>query len=213
MSLLDYQRALCDLIASPAMCVALRADPADVLEPYSLTERERRRLESAAGQPGMSTSCTLHRVNRITPIHSSLPLTCAILGERLIGEAERFWSQGKPSDLQFGPETERFAQFLLDRQADGALDEPFLGEVLRLELAMNDLRLATRLDNGDPLVRLVQMDHDPLPVLAALADGSAPSLQDAAQGEFYLAIDARGGRIELSVVEPALARTTMSSHR
>jgi len=192
-TLLGYQQALCDLVASPSLCLRVRADAA-TLDAYDLTDRERRRLSTVVAQPGMSTSCTLYRVNRITPLYSYLPLTCALLGDDLIVEAERYWSQGKPGDLQFGPETQRFAQFLRDRFAAGALASPYVGEVLELELAANALRWG-----ADPPRRTVRFAHEPEPLLAALAEDRAPP-PELPEGDYLVELDASGGEVRISAL-------------
>jgi hypothetical protein len=192
-TLLGYQQALCDLVASPSLCLRVRADAA-TLDAYDLTDRERRRLSTVVAQPGMSTSCTLYRVNRITPLYSYLPLTCALLGDDLIVEAERYWSQGKPGDLQFGPETQRFAQFLRDRFAAGALASPYVGEVLELELAANALRWG-----ADPPRRTVRFAHEPEPLLAALAEDRAPP-PELPEGDYLVELDASGGELRISAL-------------
>ena len=69
MSVASFQQALCDLIASPSLCRALRSDPDDVMANYELSDRERRRLVEAVWQRGMSTNCSLYRSNRVTPLH------------------------------------------------------------------------------------------------------------------------------------------------
>jgi hypothetical protein len=207
MSLLGYQQALCDLIASPPLCVRLRADVA-ALDGYDLTARERRRLASVVAQPGMSTSCTLYRVNRITPLYSYLPLTCALLGDELMGEAERYWSEGKPGDLQFGPETMRFGRFLQRRLHERAISDPYLGEVLALELAANELRWGAR-----PRVRTVRFVHDPEPLLEALAEGRRP-VRAIASCACAVELDATDGTIKLSVAwTPPGAETGQGPHR
>lgn len=193
MTLLGYQQALCDLVASPSLCLRVRSDAA-TLDAYDLTDRERRRLAAVVAQPGMSTSCTLYRVNRITPLYSYLPLTCALLGDDLIAEAERYWSQGKPGDLQFGPETQRFAQFLRDRFAAGALASPYVGEVLELELTASALRWG-----ADPPRRTVRFAHDPEPLLAALADDRAPP-PELPEGDYLVELDASGGELRISAL-------------
>ena len=138
MSLFGYQQAPSDMVASPQLCLRVRGSAA-APDGYDLTERERSRLAAVAAQRGMSTSCTLYRVNRIAPLHAYLPLTCALLGDQLIREAERFWSEGKPGNRQFGPETQRFGRFLQRRLREGAIADTYLGEVA-LELAGNALR-------------------------------------------------------------------------
>jgi hypothetical protein len=193
-TLLGYQQALCDLVASPQLCLRVRAD-AGALDGYDLTDRERGRLAAVAGQRGMSTSCTLHRVNRITPLYSYLPLTCTLLGDDLIHEAERYWRAGKPGDLQFGPETLRFSRFLQRRLDDGAISNPYLSEVLDLELAANAVRWG-----AEPAVRTVQFAHDPVAILEALADGRQPNGEAVAPGNYMVRLDATSGEVKLSTV-------------
>lgn len=193
MTLLAYQRALSDMIASPALCLAVRADAAAALACYALSPRERRRLAVVATQPGMSTSCTLYRLNRVTPLVRYLPLTTTLLGDALVSEAERFWAEGAPTDLQFGPEAERFAAYLRSRIDAGALDDPYLPDVLALELSVNRLRIAT---GAEPLIETVVFRHDPLPLLSALSDGHRPDPVPS-QGRFELVVDATSGDIEL----------------
>lgn len=225
MTLLAYQQALCDLIASPQLCLNARRDIDDALSAYDLEPRELMRLSAVVQQPGMSTSCTLHRVNRITPIYSYLSLTCFLLGDRLIGEMESFWSQGKPSDLQFGPESERFARFLKQRLEAGALRDPYLAEILDLEIAVNRLRALSReggqvlsssaTDSGwsdsassrpvpHPLVSVVSFRHEPLSLLEALSRGRRPE-PEPKHGRYFVALDARDGDLKLSEVEPEVA--------
>ena len=57
-TMLGYQRALSDMIASPRLCLAVRRDAGEALAGYELSDRERGRLATVALQPGMSTSCT-----------------------------------------------------------------------------------------------------------------------------------------------------------
>jgi len=225
MTLLAYQQALCDLIASPRLCLEARADPEAALSSYDLAPRERRRLAAVVRQPGMSTSCTLHRVNRITPIYSYLSLTCFLLGDRLIREVEAFWSQGKPSDLQFGPESERFGRFLKRRLRAGSVRDPYLEEVLDFELAVNRLQAMSREGSrlpvapaiGDrqpefpsspsglhPLVSVVRFRHEPLSLLEALSRGRRPD-PEPERGRYFVALDASGGDLELTQVEPEVA--------
>jgi hypothetical protein len=221
MTLLDYQRALADMIASPELCLRVRRDPEGTLREYALSPREHRRLAAVAHQPGMSTSCTLHRVNRMTPLVSYLPLTCVLLGDRLMPEVERFWLSARPVDLQFGPETRRFARFLQSRLRDGQLQDPYLEEVLAFEMAAN--QLLARLQGVEPPtlrhlvtgpgrvpralhphVAIVRFTHDPLPLLQAVADGGRPDPEPTV-GEFFIAIDVREGHVQVSELDPATA--------
>lgn len=210
MSLHGFQRALCDLIASPELCVAARRAPEEALARFDLTARERRRLAAMVRQPGMSVNCTLYRVNRMTPLYSLLPRSCLALGDRLADEAAEFWRAGG-TDLQFGPEIVRFAAFLRERLDAGQLASPYLAELLDFELALHELRLAPRrrllgeLAAGasgrawrvSPLVRVVRFSHEPAALLGALAEGRVPDESDAPGGDFHLLLDATGPALEL----------------
>src|SRR5882672_11333937 len=101
MSLQQFKQALCDLIASPDCARQARFNPDVILDSYELSDRERRRLVDLVRQKGMSVNCSLYRMNRITPLYTLMPLTCSLLGPRLIGEAEEFWRAYDKSDLQF----------------------------------------------------------------------------------------------------------------
>ena len=200
MSLAGFQRAMCDLIADPDLCLRLRREPASVLDRYALDERERRRLLTIVRQPGMSVSCTLYRSNRIIPLHTRLPYSCALLGERFGPEVTEFWEQ-KAAEAGFGAEVENFAAFLRERLASAALESPYLLETLGFELAFDQLRLAPRrrlLDQIrgreptgrwglNPLLRVVRFDHDPSVLLGELADKRVP--RGVPAGTFYLALD------------------------
>lgn len=224
MSLQGYQNALARLIASPERCLAARADPAATLAGFDLDERERRRLAAVVWQPGMSVSCTLYRVNRITPIYSLLPLTCKALGDRLLPVAERYWTRDRRTDLQFGHEIERFAAFLRDEIATGTLAaEEWLPDVLAFEIAVNRLRYLPRqrlLEEAaaavdrrhpprlHPLVAVVAFSREPSALLEALAgDGSVGPAQG---GEHYLCLDGRGPEVELSPLPPEVGRAARS---
>jgi len=91
MSVASFQQALCDLIASPRLCLALRANPQDTLAGYQLSARERTRLMEVVWQRGMSTNCTLYRSNRVTPIYTLLNFTCRALGDQLAAVLDEFW--------------------------------------------------------------------------------------------------------------------------
>jgi hypothetical protein len=123
---------------------ALRDDPTALERsgPYDLDDRERRRLLAMVGHEGMSHYCTLYRANRLTPIGRGLPRTCALLGERLAREVDRFWESAPDGEIQFRLEAERFALHLAGRLASGELaDTDDLSAVLAAEHAELDARL------------------------------------------------------------------------
>jgi hypothetical protein len=199
MSLLSFQKALTDLIASPQLCLQLRNEPAAILSRYDLTSREQRRLQTVVYQQGMSVSCTLYRVNRITPIYTMLPYTCFLLGEQLMPVIEAFWAIDNRSDLQFKREINIFGEFLLQKLLSREIVNPYLREITVMELAMNELKFLPRkllMETGDdetgihPLVRLVPFDHPPEPLLTALAGMKLPE-QEEHTGEYWLMLDHR----------------------
>lgn len=184
MSVTSFQQALCDLIASPRLCRALRAAPEQVLSNYELSAREQARLRDVVWQRGMSTNCSLHRANRLTPIYTALTYTCRSLGDQLRALLDEFWDAETYRDGHFPREVERFAAFLRDRIADGRVASPYTAELLEFELALDALRLAPRRQllqdmrslpapDADtpcrlhPLVRLVRFRHDPDALLDA----------------------------------------------
>jgi hypothetical protein len=192
MSLPSFQHALCELIASPRLCLALRADPDAALARYELSARERKRLVEVVRQHGMSTNCTLYRSNRITPIYTLLHYTCLSLGAQFGPLVDQFWDAKEYQDGQFQSEVERFGAFLRQRVADGAVSSPFAGELLEFELAMNALEFGPRKEllrelaslqppESDtpcrlhPLARIVRFRHDPSVLLAAAARGAMPA--------------------------------------
>ena len=173
-------------------------DGEEVLARYDLSDRERRRLVAVSRQPGMSTTCTLYRVNRITPLYTLLPLSSFLLGERLLPEAERYWAEFPGSDLQFKYEVERFGGFLKRRLHSGDLEDPFLEEVLTFEMVATALRYAPRRGPQADLVGVVRFRHDPTVILALLTAERRPP-DDLPEGEFDLVLDARGEELELQV--------------
>src|SRR5579864_1813353 len=144
MSLASFQRALCDLIASPRLCLALRADPDATLAAYDLSPRERERLTTVVRQRGMSTNCTLYRSNRITPIYTLLPFTCRSLGAQFGTLIEEYWAGENYRDGQFKSEVERFSVFLRRRIAAGSIASAFTRDLLAFELARNTLEFGPR---------------------------------------------------------------------
>jgi hypothetical protein len=192
MSVASFQQALCDLIASPDLCRALRAAPDDVMADYDLSDRERRRLIEAVWQRGMSTNCSLYRSNRVTPLYTLLNATCRSLGDQFAPLLDEFWNARNYSDGQFQSEVERWACFLRRRIADGAVRSRFTADLLEFELALNSLNLAPRKKLlGEiarlpkpgpdtpcwlhPLARIVVFRHDPVALLAAVAQGKINS--------------------------------------
>src|SRR2546423_1259584 len=137
MSLAGFQRALVDLIASPALCRSLLTSEEEataVLDRYDLAERERRRLPAIVAQRGMAANSAFHRPTRPGPRRAFRPRTGALLGAGLRAELDLYWERHPARDLQFKREVETFARFLRDRSAAGEVAIPVLPEVLAAEL-------------------------------------------------------------------------------
>jgi hypothetical protein len=212
-----FQQALCELIRSPEACLELRAGRDGLLERYDLSPRERARLLDIVRQRGMSTSCTLYRSNRVTPIYTLLHSTCLVLGDRLKETLDAYWAATDLRDLEFKHEIDRFARFLRDGPAAAAAADPLLEAVLAFELAVNELRFAPRRriledlraaggHTGEaarlrlhPLVRIARFDRDPELVLPALAAREVP--RDLPAGEHYLLLSAVEDELAAQVLE------------
>jgi len=191
LTLAAFQRALCDLIASPDFCLAVRANAEEALNGYDLSPREWNRLATVVWQRGMSTNCTLYRSNRVTPIYTLLPLTCRSLGSQFQTLMNRYWRFENYKDGQFKSELDRFGAFLRSEISAGSVASPFAGELLEFELARNFLEFCPRKkvlrsleglpplqpENPcqlHPLARLVAFQHDPETLIGSLARGDLP---------------------------------------
>ncbi|MBC9910744.1 hypothetical protein [Chitinophaga varians] len=191
MSLLSFQQALAALIASPELCLEARQWPDKVFSLYDLTDRERKRLETVVFQRGMSVNCTLYRVNRITPVYTLLPYTCLLLGDRLMPLATAFWEDYRQSDLQFKREIELFADYVGKQINEGHLQILYLPEILRMEAAINALKFLPRQQDAASYVRYIPFEHEPGPLLEALAALRIPEAIPAT-GNWALIIDYSG---------------------
>lgn len=189
MSLLGFQRALADLAASPGLCAEAIANPAPVFQRYDLTPLEQRRLKAMVRDPLMATNCTLYRVNRVTPIYMYFPMTCQILGPGLRRQLDAFWSTHRAEDLQYVPETARFARFLKRQVQSGELRNDFIEEIVDYEAAMMELRFAPDSDR-----RRVRFSHDPARLLESLSKSDqVPANLEA--GEYWVEISASDGEL------------------
>jgi hypothetical protein len=220
MTMEAFQRAMCDLIASPDLCIALVESPEEVLGRYDLSERDRKRLMEVVQQPGMLVNCSLYRANRLSPIYNLLPHTCFLLGHALLEEATEFWKDFKETRLQFHEEVKRFGDFLRRRVEMGFLQNRMLVEVLEYELALNEFRYTPRLDvlarletvaseskrvQLHPLIRVLLMRHEPRRLLEFL-DERRPPPYDLAEGEFWVLLDGKGEEVETKLIDPYVGR-------
>jgi hypothetical protein len=113
--LVEFQRALADLTASPALCRSVRREPEALRARYEVTDKEWRRLAGIVASRGIEANCMLYRANRLAPVALNLPETCeAIRGdlERLISA---YWESEPTTDVHFLVEAERFCRFLRAR--------------------------------------------------------------------------------------------------
>lgn len=110
--LIDFQRALADLTASPSLCREVRHAPAVLRERYQLTDKEWRRLMGIVTSKGMEANCMLYRANRLAPVALNLPETCEALRDDLTSLISAYWELEPTTDVNFLIETDRFCQFL-----------------------------------------------------------------------------------------------------
>nr|HET7860637.1 hypothetical protein [Caldimonas sp.] len=117
--LADFQQALSDITASPALCRALRCDPELLRGRYQLTEREAARLRAIAGHPGMTAACTVYRMNRLAPLAMNLRATLRALGPALRRTIDAYWVDHPRGHAHFYVESCRFADWLAQGIAAG----------------------------------------------------------------------------------------------
>jgi hypothetical protein len=89
--LIEFQQALADLTASPALCVRVLEEPSLLKERYGLTDREWHRLVGIAQHPGMACACMVYRANRLAPLALNIPETCRALGKQLRAVVSEYW--------------------------------------------------------------------------------------------------------------------------
>ncbi len=216
MSLLGFQQALAELVMTPALRRRVAQGGEEIgeaLAVYDLSDRERRRLQALAADPGLRTGTTIHRSFRLSMLANVLPRTCKALAPQALRVlVHAYWKENLPRSLEYVPEARRFAEYALARSRAGEVpDHPYLDEVLETELAI--LALAElpaweqptepAPDDGRELAprrRLVPFRHDPDAVLGPLAAGEAPPA-GLPEGEHYLLLTAGGGgRVNLRAV-------------
>jgi hypothetical protein len=112
MMLVDFQTALADLTASPALCRSVRSRPELLRDRYRLTDKEWRRLVGIASTRGMEANCMLYRANRLAPVALNMPDTCSALGDDLNRLISAYWESEPTTDVHFLIEAERFCSFL-----------------------------------------------------------------------------------------------------
>jgi hypothetical protein len=126
--LADFQQAMADLTASPALCIHVRRDPSFLRERYDLSDREWTRLVGIVQHPGMECACIVYRANRLAPLALNIPRTCEALGDNLRDIVSEFWAAFPETNVHFFVETHRFCRFLQCKLNEG---RPFPPEVVR----------------------------------------------------------------------------------
>ena len=111
--LVDFQKALADLTASPALCREVRRAPETLRGRYDLTDKEWRRLAGIAASKGMEANCMLYRANRLAPVALNLPDTCEAIRDDLNRLISAYWESEPTTDVHFLVEADRFCRFLL----------------------------------------------------------------------------------------------------
>jgi hypothetical protein len=111
--LIEFQRALADLTASPALCRQARSDSRVLRDRYELTDKEWRRLVGIVSSRGMEANCILYRANRLAPVALNLPDTCGALGDELNRIVSAYWDCEPITDVHFLVEADRFRRYLL----------------------------------------------------------------------------------------------------
>lgn len=112
MVLVEFQTALADMTASPALCREVRRTPAILRERYDLTDREWRQLSAVAASEGMEANCMLYRANRLAPVALNLPETCEVIRDELDPLISEYWASEPTTDVNFLVEADRFCHFL-----------------------------------------------------------------------------------------------------
>ena len=148
--LADFQQALADITASPALCRALRSDAAALHDRYALTDREAARLLAIARHPGMTAACTVYRMNRLAPLAMNLRGTLRALGPALRRTIDAYWAAHPRGHAHFYVESCRFADWLAQGIAAGlVVPDAVPGELAR-ETALVRVALASSCTEETP---------------------------------------------------------------
>ncbi len=181
MSAAAFQSALSRLIAEADFAAAVVAEGEAAL-PAGLRGVERRRLLAVAGDPGLGITRTLHQGFRLSKLLNLLPLTFTLLGRDVARrEVARFWRRRPSMGFYFLEEAVAFCEHLLERwaedgevPADAGPAAPYLVEIVDYERAGLELQRARPAGAAMP-PQWVEFRHDPLPLLAELAQGRVPA--------------------------------------
>ena len=134
--LVEFQQALADLTASPALTNRARQEPSFLRQRYQLTDREFDRLVGILRHPGMQCACMVYRSNRLAPLAMNTPETCRALGPELREVVEEFWAAFPETNVHFFVETDRFCRFLKEQIQLGRPFPAHVNEALARESAL-----------------------------------------------------------------------------
>jgi hypothetical protein len=110
--LVEFQKALAELTASPRLCREMRGAPERLRDRYRLTDKEWRQLAGVAASRGMEANCMLYRANRLAPVALNLPETCDAIRDELNDLISAYWEAEPTTDVHFLVEADRFCRFL-----------------------------------------------------------------------------------------------------
>jgi hypothetical protein len=145
--LVDFQKALAELTASPALCREVRRNPETLRSRYDINDKEWRRLSGIASSKGMEANCMLYRANRLAPVALNLPETCEAIRDDLNRLISAYWEFEPTTDVHFLVEADRFCRFLKD--------QPGLSKSARRVLAREHLVVTMKLDVSRNMARAV----------------------------------------------------------
>lgn len=146
--LVEFQQALADLVASPALCIEARRNSNVLRERYQLSDREAEQLLGVVNHPGMKCNCMLYRANRLAPLALNLPNLIKALGSDLRDLLDDFWAKYRNTDVHFYIESYRFCEFVSEELFRGrefatditsALDRDMATMAERLEISHTEI--------------------------------------------------------------------------
>ena len=138
-----------------------------------LTSLERRRLIAIADDRGLDATRMLYKGFRLSKLYATLPLTCALLGEKRLGrEASLYWAARASVSLYYFEEAFGFCDHLRAGMKAG-LRIMYLDEVLAYERACLELQ-RPRSNADSPINYVIEFQHDPEVLLNSLVRGKKP---------------------------------------
>jgi hypothetical protein len=161
----------------------------------------------------MAGTASPARIDRLKALFQWLPMTCTLLGDRLLTESERCWTaEGEDSD-EVG-DFQGFARHLREDLARRAPCSRALADVLEYELARHSMRsipagTMMRASRGHVVevgsdLRLVRFRHDPAVLLPLLSAGQRPRV--VRRGNFYVVLVKLGQTVQTHLLDLDIGR-------